>query len=361
MKNAAEIAHGPMIIGLYVNIILLGVIATQMYMYLNAYRKDRLWMKIFVVVLFIANVANTAFLCKFLYTSLILNFGDDAYLSRADWVFATDPALTGIIAGMVQLFFAWRVKVLTNNLWLVSIVAVCALAGTGAAIATSFEVGNTPEFVKFQNFKVVVIIWLAAECVSDILISGILVWQLCVHSSLQFGTTSDSRASGQKRRKTGFQSTDELVDRIIRLTVQTGLITSICAIIDLALFLSDPTGTHLIFNFPLSKLYTNTMMSTLNSRRGWDFSDQESTSHTHTTSGIVGERGKKKRIFRLDTSQTTRPQVFVDVEQHVEQHEMHTRNLTERHLHANDDYDVKSASPDDSLTAATLPRTPWEK
>ncbi|PBK63495.1 hypothetical protein ARMSODRAFT_942278 [Armillaria solidipes] len=342
MKNAAEIAHGPMIIGLYINIILLGIIATQMYMYLNAYRKDRLWMKIFVVVLFVANVANTAFLCKFLYTSLILNFGDDAYLARADWVFATDPALTGIIAGMVQLFFAWRVKVLTNNLWLVGIVAVCALAGTGAAIATSFEVGNTPEFVKFQDFKVVVIIWLAAECISDILISGILVWQL-------------------KRRKTGFQSTDELVDRIIRLTVQTGLITSICAIIDLALFLSDPTGTHLIFNFPLSKLYTNTMMSTLNSRRGWDFSDQESTSHTHTTSGIVGERGKKKRIFRLDTSQTTRPQVFVDVEQHVEQHEMHTRNLADRHHHANDDYDVKSASPDDSLTAAALPRAPWEK
>ncbi|KAK0207146.1 hypothetical protein DFS33DRAFT_647100 [Desarmillaria ectypa] len=340
MKNAAEIAHGPMIIGLYINIILLGIIATQMYMYLNAYKKDRLWMKIFVAVLFVANIANTVFLCQFLYTSLILNFGKDAYLARADWVFATDPALTGIIAGMVQLFFAWRVKVLTNNLWLVAIVAACALAGTGAAIATSFEVGKTPEFVEFRNFKVVVIIWLAAECLSDILISGILVWQLW------------------KRRKTGFQSTDELVDRIIRLTVQTGLITSICAIIDLALFLSDPTGTHLIFNFPLSKLYTNTMMSTLNSRRGWDFSDQESTSHTHTTSGIIGERGKKKRIFRVDTA---RPQVFVDVEQHVEQHEMHTRNLAERHLHASDDYDVKSASPDDSLTAAALPGAPWEK
>lgn len=32
-------SHGPMIIGLYINIILLGIIATQMYMYLNAYRK----------------------------------------------------------------------------------------------------------------------------------------------------------------------------------------------------------------------------------------------------------------------------------------------------------------------------------
>ncbi|KAG7447828.1 uncharacterized protein BT62DRAFT_1061614 [Guyanagaster necrorhizus] len=256
-----------MFIGLYINVILLGIIGTQMYMYLNTYRKDRLWMKI--VVLCVANVASTLFFCIYLYASLILHF---------------DPALTGIIGGMVQLFFAWRVKVLTDNPWLVTIVGAFALTGTGAAIATSFEVGKTPEFIQFQNFKAVVIIWLGAACLSDILISGILVWHL---------------------RKTGFQGTDELVDRIIRLTVQTGLTTSICAIIDLAVYLSDSTGMHLMFNFPLSKLYTNAMMSTLNSRRGWNFSDPESSSHTHSTSGILREPNKKV-CFRTIKEQLAR-------------------------------------------------------
>lgn len=64
-------------------------------------------------------------------------------------------------------------------------------------IVTAFEVGITPLFVNFQKFQVsmqfscckrcssdylsikaVVILWLAAECMGDILITGSLVWYL---------------------------------------------------------------------------------------------------------------------------------------------------------------------------------------
>ena len=82
--------------------------------------------------------------------------------------------------------------------------------------------------------------------------------------------------------------------RLGAVTVQTGLITALCAIINLILFLifvrpipssfnlsflntllssHQPTGLHLIFNLPLSKLYTNSLMSSLNSRSGWQYSD----------------------------------------------------------------------------------------
>ncbi|KAJ6488054.1 hypothetical protein C8R45DRAFT_264917 [Mycena sanguinolenta] len=57
-----------------------------------------------------------------------------------------------------------------------------------------------------------------------------------------------------------------LVDRIIRITLQTGLTTAVCAIADLILFLADPVGLHLAFNFPLCKLYTNSLFSSLNAR-----------------------------------------------------------------------------------------------
>ena len=48
---------------------------------------------------------------------------------------------------------------------------------------------------------------------------------------------------------------------------------------------------HLIFNFPLAKLYTNSLMSSLNARQGWQFSnsgksmaDSESGNHTASLS-----------------------------------------------------------------------------
>jgi len=74
-----------------------------------------------------------------------------------------------------------------------------------------------------------------------------------------------------RKHKSGFQASDLMVDRIIRLTVQTCFITSVVAILDVSFFLADPTGTHLMFNFPLCKLYSNSLMSSLNSRRGWKY------------------------------------------------------------------------------------------
>ncbi|KAJ8075639.1 hypothetical protein PM082_021269 [Marasmius tenuissimus] len=68
-----------------------------------------------------------------------------------------------------------------------------------------------------------------------------------------------------------------LVDRIIRSTIQTGALTSVCAIIDLILFLVNPTALHLTFNFALAKLYTNALMSSLNSRRGWRYANGPSS------------------------------------------------------------------------------------
>ncbi|KAF8158463.1 hypothetical protein B0H34DRAFT_859227 [Crassisporium funariophilum] len=252
MKNPAEVAHGPMFIGFTFNVFLYGIMVTQAYLYFTTYKQDRTWMKSFVVLLLVADTVNTVFDFAYLYRSLIVHFGDGEFLATADWIFATEPATTGIIASLVQCFFAWRICILTNSWPLSGIVVAGAMIGGISAVATAFEVGRTPHFVDFRDFKAVVIAWLAAESITDVAITAIMVWFL-------------------RKHKTGFQESDLMVDRIIRITMQTGLITSLVAILDLIFFLTNPSGIHLIFNFPLSKLYTNSLMSSLNSRRGWKF------------------------------------------------------------------------------------------
>jgi len=276
-----------MLIGFVFNVLLYGIMIAQIYLYYVTYKKDKTWMKAYVAVLFLADSLNTVFDFVYMYRSLIVHFGDVAFLGNADWVFATDPALTGIIAAMVQVFFAWRVKVLTNNHWFVSIIILASLAGGSGGIATAVEVGIQPQFTLFRNFKSVVILWLASECFADIFITVIMVWHL-------------------RKHKTGFQASDELVDRVIRLTMQTGLITSVCATLDLIFYLVDPTGTHLIFNFPLCKLYTNSMMSSLNSRGGWKFGRD-------TTCGSQGD----SLPHVMSSTERHKPDVV-----HVESHEM---------------------------------------
>ncbi|KAF9443895.1 hypothetical protein P691DRAFT_808166 [Macrolepiota fuliginosa MF-IS2] len=254
MKGPAEIAHGPMLIGIIFNVLLYGIMIAQTYIYFTTYKKDRTWMKIFVFAVFLADTLNTIFDLVYIYESVIIHFADIAFLQKANWRFATDPAMTGIIELMVQLFFSWRIFVLTRN-W-VSVIIVVALSITAGvcAIVTTYEIIIIPEFTKFQEFQNVVIVWLSCASAADIIITLILVRYLRSH-------------------KTGFRGSDLMVDRIIRVSVQTGLITSMVAIVDLVVYLADSSGTHLMLNFPLCKLYSNSLISSLNSRGGWKYND----------------------------------------------------------------------------------------
>ncbi|RXW16461.1 hypothetical protein EST38_g9389 [Candolleomyces aberdarensis] len=177
-RGPAEIAHGQMFIGFFINVLLCGIMITQVYLYAVTYKKDPKWIKAVVYLIFLADLMNTGFIFAYLYRSLIKFYGQAEVLNQADWIFATDPALTGIIACAVQLFFAWRIKILTKSWIFCGVIAAMAVAGGVAGIWTAYEVGRTPTFTEFQNFKATVIVWLAAEAFCDVMITGILVLYL---------------------------------------------------------------------------------------------------------------------------------------------------------------------------------------
>ncbi|KAJ3812801.1 hypothetical protein F5876DRAFT_10604, partial [Lentinula aff. lateritia] len=293
--------HGPMFIGYSFNIVLYGIMITQVYLYFSSFKKDRVWMKMLVAGLLFADTVNAIFDAVYLYDSLIIHFDNVKYLGNATWGESLCCVQQALIAGTVQLFFAWRVKVLTTNWWMVLIVVVASLTGLVGGLITTYEVGVTPHFVNFRHFKWSVIMWLAGECFADLVITSVLVWHL-------------------RKHKTGFQASDELVDRIIRLTVQTGLLTSLCAILDLLFFLIDPTGTHLIFNFPLAKLYTNSVMSSLNSRGAWNYSTisgsgklGDSTTNIITTVDVGADMSRRVSNMAPPVSPS---RIYVHVESH---------------------------------------------
>lgn len=299
----AEVAHGYMFIGLMLNILLFGIMIAQVYVYHTSYKKDSWGLKCFVSYLFIADLVNAIFCFVYLYRTLIIDFGDAEALGVADWIFATEPALTAIIASSVQLFFARRIWLLTKNWALVALVVVTSLTSGICGIMTAFEVGRTPNFVDFRNFEAVVSAWLGSTVACDAFITFILVHTL-------------------RKHKTGFQRSDMMVDRIIRITVQTGFITMIIAALDLAFYLAVPSGLHLLFSFPLSKLYTNSLMSSLNSRHKvfYGSTTQPSTMDGINTSSAMVPPSQRvhnsKQQDMISFGAPARPEVFVHVEHH---------------------------------------------
>ncbi|KAH0586221.1 hypothetical protein H2248_007476 [Termitomyces sp. 'cryptogamus'] len=263
--SPAEIAHGPMLIGTTLNILLYGITISQLYLYHISSNRDGPWIRSLVYLLFVGDTVQTLFTVLYLYDSLIKQFGNIAYLMTGNW---------GMLGGLVQVFFAWRVKVLTRSIMITIVIFLCAASSFFMGIATAVAISIVPRFVEFQRFKVIVIIWLVCSSFADIVITATLVSYL-VFLREQILARCIVLMFDQTKRRTGFSQTDTYIDRVIRLTVQTGFITAIWAFVDLMVYLLNPTGLHLLFNFPLSKLYTNSLMSSLNARSFWQHDNED--------------------------------------------------------------------------------------
>ncbi|KAF9524249.1 hypothetical protein CPB83DRAFT_861476 [Crepidotus variabilis] len=126
----------------------------------------------------------------------------------------------------------------------------------------------------------------------------------------------------------------------------------IVAFFDMSFYLSDPSGLHLMFNFPLCKLYSNSVMSSLNSRRGWKFGNSaggESQGQAASGGNVTLKNrhmqittGKNNDILSGLDHQTNPAAVYV----HVESHELRDRAGA-------------SSSWDDEKVDPALPQSQW--
>lgn len=91
-------------------------------------------------------------------------------------------------------------------------------------------------------------IWLGSAALADIIITATLIVKL-------------RRAIGK-----GFTNIDSIISKLIKTTLQTGLLTTVVAVTDLILYLSSTTTLDMVFNFPLANLYVISLLSTLNAR-----------------------------------------------------------------------------------------------
>jgi hypothetical protein len=243
-----QLSFGPMLIGVFLNMILFGVLLNQMYFYFQTYKSDGIWIRMLVIYLFILETANTAIDMAMMYQPLIAEYGTEKAVQNFPTLFMTEPIIIVLVSMPIQCFFAWRIRKVTQSSWIPMIIVALSLASLAGGFITGIKILILKLFVKKPELHWSALVWFLPSCVADLLITFTLVRSL-------------------SQRKTGFTSTDSMIDRLIRLTVQTGMITAICALGDVAFFLALPhTALNFLWDLTLSKLYTNCLMSTLNAR-----------------------------------------------------------------------------------------------
>ncbi|KAJ7041635.1 hypothetical protein C8F04DRAFT_1079541 [Mycena alexandri] len=218
----------------------------QITTYFQAQRKDALWIRLLVFYVFFVETCNTALDISIMYQPLILDYG--TIPGNLPTVFLTQPLCISLVQIPVEMFFIWRIHTLTGSRIIPGIFIALSVVAFGGGIWTTVALAGAGRWDNVSVSFHAATLWIAASMTTDLCIAFCLAWVL-------------------RRKKTGFGDTDTVVDRIIRMTVQTGLVTAVCNILDLLSFLLIKNSTlNFMWSNPLSKLYSNCMMSTLNAR-----------------------------------------------------------------------------------------------
>ncbi|KAF8588253.1 hypothetical protein K439DRAFT_1406554 [Ramaria rubella] len=241
---------GPQVIGHLFNYGLFGVLSAQVYIYTLAFPDDPKRLKSIVYGLYTVEVAQVILAARDAVAVLGAGWGNPKALNSPQLLWIDIPIMSGIVSACVQSFFAWRITLLSKS-WLLGafICTISVMQAVGAIITgvIAFTTNDDSE-LQYKTFKSCTV-WLGGSAACDMLIASCMVY-FCQKSHTSYNTT-----------------TDRLLSRLVRLTVQTGMLTASVAIVDLVLFLSFRNNNlHFAPALVLAKMYTNSIMTVFNNR-----------------------------------------------------------------------------------------------
>ncbi|KAK0209858.1 hypothetical protein IW262DRAFT_1415588 [Armillaria fumosa] len=243
---------GPLVLGYMWGYGLFGVLTVQMYIYYVYFNSKDDWkMRLYVWFIFLLELVFTIFATIAAWDQYGPGWGDVDSLLLIDWSWEPLPPLNGAISTMVQTFYVWRIYNLTKNIWISLIIEVVSIVQCVFAWYFGISVGlNGLRVDKLKSVSPEVSVWLAGSAACDVMITATIVFVL-----YRANTQSD------------FKQTTSAVTKLIRFTVETGLLTSTAAVIELILWLTQSEyNIHFIGFLILGKLYSNALVATLNSR-----------------------------------------------------------------------------------------------
>ncbi|PAV15820.1 hypothetical protein PNOK_0867800 [Pyrrhoderma noxium] len=269
---------GALFIGVLFSMALWGAGTVQIYYYYNEYQKDRLFLKLMVLAVWVFDTVHQGLIMKVCYNYLITHWGDANQLNVLDQSLILMVLFTALICLIVQSFFSLRIwRLSEKNILLTGFVYIWVIAQFVITIVYFSQAIYFDLFSQLLEIKTLTRSINVISATADAVIAGVLVYLL-------------------RRSRTGYRRSERMIVRLIRFTVGTGAVTGFIAIICLIMNLVFPlTFYYILFYLMTSRLYMNSLLATLNARNGVlnSFGD---TLQSVITTGIAMDR------FRTPTS-----------------------------------------------------------
>ncbi|KAK0241103.1 hypothetical protein EDD85DRAFT_948199 [Armillaria nabsnona] len=238
------------LIGYLLNWGLFGTLSVQLYLYYLAFPTDRQPIKYLVYGVYIVEFVQTMLITNDAFARFGYGFGELEALTAVHFSWLVVPVMGAIAASVGQGFYAYRIYILSRSRIVPAFVICVSLTSFVAAIIAGVLVFKASDITKLNDRATSISLGIscAGYALCDIVIAICMTYILT-------------------RRNTSFPQTRILITKLIRLTIETGSLTTVVALATLILFYVSP---HQIFyetpSLVISKMYANTIYMVLNSR-----------------------------------------------------------------------------------------------
>lgn len=245
---------GTTFIGGLVSIMLYGITILQTYSYFMHYPEDAAIMKLIATAVWTLDTLHSLFVCDVLYYYLVTNYGVPTSLDYSVWSLPASILANAFLVFVVQLFFTHKIYHLCrpNMKWLVTAPIILLVL-----VHFGFEIGVV--ILMFLSNDLNTVSSLTSSVVTPfgalfILSEGLITVSLCI-------LLYDGSRSVTPRTK-------RLVNTLMIYAVNRCLLTLLVAIAELVTCVCLPQDSWTMgLDFIFAKLYTNSLLASLNSRK----------------------------------------------------------------------------------------------
>ncbi|KAI1785095.1 hypothetical protein LXA43DRAFT_167955 [Ganoderma leucocontextum] len=262
---ALDNTYGAIMLGTFGGLMMYGLTMHQgyRYMHLPYYKGDATYIKAMVAFVLLIETVHSVLSMHACYFYFATNYFHPEVLFHGSWSINLLPMSTGVVIAVSQSFFARRLfKINPRYAPIVGFVVFLLLGELGFSIAATVEAFVQPDLPHFQKFS-----WMISTALGMVIAAdGILTVLLTIVLH---------------RSRTGFKSTDSMINVLIMYTINTGLLTGTISTISFFMAVFYP-GTLIDdgLNLFAAKLYANSLLAVLNSRHflsSYGKSDYEAT------------------------------------------------------------------------------------
>jgi len=290
--------YGVQLAGVFVSCAFYGASGLQTFLYYMSEPKDPLWLKLLPAWLILAETCHQALACVAIYKIVINNFGNEGVILILTPELFIATLFQGFVTFSAHLFYIYRIWKFGKKSILIPLICIPL-----TTVQLGMTLGNNSAVLRHSSPAFLTsIIWTtyvthAINVFLDFSFVVAMIWLLNLE------------------KRSPFRKTNRLINRLIVLTINTGLATATATFLTIVLLAASPnTLIYAFFNYLISPLYCNSVLANLNSRQFLRAAEPQGSTLEFSRTPIGGSHeltglkfNSNTRIMRASETQLDEP------------------------------------------------------